>query len=81
MPAHRPREYHFWSPTIGDWTARLSVSGKDGREYWRIVARPASGGAWRDARRESAEALFAALDAGLEPGEVLFDEETSYPSR
>jgi hypothetical protein len=70
----RHREFHFWSAALGDHACRLSVPGRDGAEYWAIVARPSSGQKWREARAELVAALCAAVDAGLEPGEVLVDD-------
>ena len=73
--ARRHREFVRWSPTLGDWAARLSVAGKDGHEYFMVLVKPTSGREWRDRRKQAVEALHAAVDLGLEPGEIeiVFD--------
>ncbi len=75
----RHHEYHFWSLALGDNACRLSVTGREGREYWVIIARPSHGREWRDARATAVEAICAAADSGLEPGEVLVGDAAPYP--
>jgi hypothetical protein len=80
MTARRPvREYRFWSPVLGDHACRLSMPDERGGEYWMVVARPSHGREWRDARRAAVEALEAAADEGLEPGEIVIGDATGYP--
>jgi hypothetical protein len=77
MPRHH--EYHFWSMALGDYACRLSVTGREGWEFWMIIARPSHGREWRDARAAAVEAICAAADSGLEPGEVLVGDARPYP--
>jgi hypothetical protein len=81
MTAHRPvREYRFWSVILGCNACRLSMPAPGGLEYFMIIPRPTSGREWRDARRAAVEALTAAADANLDPGEIVIGDAEGYPS-
>jgi hypothetical protein len=64
---------------LGVNACRLSMPASGGYEYFMIVVRPSHGGEWRDARRVALEALEAASDAGLEPGEIVVNDGVGYP--
>jgi hypothetical protein len=79
MTARRVREFHFWSPVLGDRACRLSMPDERGGEHWMVVVRPTHGREWRDVRRAAVEALCVAADAQLEPGEIVVGDALGYP--
>lgn len=71
MPVTAFQTLRYWDVALDGEAVR--ISGFDGRggEYWTKRALPTSARA-RRAQREEAEALIEeAIEAGLEPGEVL----------
>lgn len=54
---------------LGDFATRVSMAGPTGREYFAIVSR-ADERAFAKLKRQAAEKIGEAIEAGLEPGEV-----------
>lgn len=65
----RYREFRFWSPFLGCPAARLSMADSHGREYFAIVPRETAV-KYRDIKERALDAIEAAIEAELKPGEV-----------
>lgn len=63
-------EFEFYSPMLDAQAVRLSVPDGCGGEYYAIVAKPAAGKSFRELRERALSAIQAAIDSGLDPGEV-----------
>ena len=70
-------EFSFYSPIYDAECFRISVS--DGRtgEFFAIIKNPGLGRSLREARARALNAIEAAIEAGLNPGEVEVNDEDS----
>lgn len=86
--SYQYREYRFWSPTMGDYAARISMPGGYGAaqihhnqnvasmEWYAIVQAPEHGREYREKRDGVLDAITDAIHRGDPPGEV----ETNHPA-
>lgn len=63
-------EFRFYSPIYDSECIRLSVPDANGHEFFAIVPDPGLGKSLRDLRDKALDAIEAAIDAGLSPGQV-----------
>jgi hypothetical protein len=66
----RFREYKHWSVVLGCDAVRLSIFDDKGQEYFCLFPMPVGPG-YRQIRADKLLLLEEALEAGLDPGEVV----------
>ena len=64
------RQYHHYSPLLGGMAVRVSACDARGGEFFMILPREPRK-TWRLRRTEALELIGAAIDARLDPGEVV----------
>lgn len=63
-------EFRFWSPVLDAEAVRISMQGGQGTEYFMII-KADDGRRYREKRDEALSMIEEAIEAGLEPGQVL----------
>lgn len=66
----RITEHRSWSPVAGCDIVRVSAFDGAGQEYY-VIVEERSGAAWRTARQDAVEMIYAAMTQGCDPGRVL----------
>jgi hypothetical protein len=66
-------EFEFYSPILDSVCLRVSVSDGHIGEFFAIVPKPSQGSSLRELRNRVLNAIEAAMEANLLPGEVKID--------